>query len=56
MNYIFAIAILVLWFAVEQGLQWSPKNTPVINFIYGTMIFTILGVFYWVPFWLLFLK
>ena len=56
MNYIFGIAILILWFLVEQGLQWSEKNKPHVNFIYGSMIFTILGIVYWVPFWLIFMR
>lgn len=53
---ILGIIILVLWFIIEVGLQWNDKYSTGINFIFGFMTFLLLGVIYWTPFWLFFVK
>lgn len=50
-----AIAILALWFIIELGIQWNKKYNAVVNLAFGIMIFLLLGVIYWAPFWLFFM-
>ena len=52
----FAGLIAIVWFAIVLALSWDTKMSPVKNVILGIMIVIFLGVVYWVPFWLLFLK
>ena len=56
MNYIFAGLILGVWFFLQMGLQWSMEHKRSVNVVYSIGTFLILGVIYWVPFWLIFLK
>lgn len=56
MNYFFAGLILGLWFFLQAGLQWSTEHKRSVNLAFSIGTFLILGVIYWVPFWLIFLK
>lgn len=56
MNYFFAGLILGVWFFLQMGLQWSTAHKTNVNVIYSIGTFLILGVIYWVPFWLIFLR
>lgn len=56
MNYFFAGLILALWLLLESGLQWSTEYKASVNLVYVIGTFLMLGVIYWVPFWLIFLK
>lgn len=56
MNYFFAGLILGVWFFLQMGLQWSSEHKTNVNVVYSIGTFLILGVIYWVPFWLIFFK
>lgn len=56
MNYFFAGLILLVWFILQTGLQWTSEHKPSVNFTYSVMTFLILLAVYWVPFWLIFVK
>lgn len=56
MNYFFAGLILGVWFFLQMGLQWNMRHKHSVNVVYSIGTFLILGVIYWVPFWLIFLK
>lgn len=56
MNYFFAGLILGVWFFLQMGLQWSSEHKTNVNVVYSIGTFLILGVIYWVPFWLIFLR
>lgn len=53
---IFGIMILILWYFIEVGFQWNDKYSTAINLLFGFIIFLTLGIIYWVPFWLFFMK
>lgn len=56
MNYLIAGVILALWLYVAMIFSWSPKASLTVNLFAGFMAVVLLGVVYWVPFWLIFLK
>lgn len=56
MNYIFAGLILLVWFILQMGLQWSAEHKRSVNITYAMLTFLILLAVYWVPFWLIFVK
>ena len=56
MSDIFAVLILVVWLILVIAFGWKSDSKPVVNIIMGTMTYIILGIFYLVPFWLIFLK
>ena len=56
MNYIFAGLILLVWFVLQMGLQWSMEHKLSVNITYSIMTFVLLMAIYWVPFWLIFMK
>lgn len=56
MSDIFAVLILVVWLILVIAFGWKSDSKPAVNIIMGTMTYIILGIFYLVPFWLIFLK
>jgi hypothetical protein len=56
MNYIFAIAIITFWIMVVVSFSWDPKVRFRTNFIIIMLTVLVLGLIYWVPFWLIFLR
>lgn len=56
MNYFFAGLILGVWFFLQMGLQWSDKHKTLPNIADAVLSFLLLGIIYWVPFWLIFLR
>ena len=53
---IFAILILVVWLLLVIAFSWKVDSKPAVNILMGTLTYIILGIFYFVPFWLIFLK
>lgn len=56
MSDIFAILILVVWLILVIAFGWKSDLKPVVNIIMGALTYIVLGIFYLVPFWLIFLK
>ena len=56
MSDIFAILILVVLLFLVIAFAWKSDSKPVVNIIMGTATYIVLGIFYLVPFWLIFLK
>ena len=55
MSEIFAVLILVVWLFLVISLSWSEKSRPLVNIAIGIIMFAIMGMFYLVPFWLVYL-
>lgn len=56
MNYIFAGLIIAAWLFLVIILGWDVKLKTWQNIVTGVELFVILGIVYWIPFWLIFLK
>ena len=56
MNYLFAGLILLAWLYVAVSFSWTPKVGPKMNLFAGVATVILLGIVYWIPFWLIFLK
>ena len=55
MRNLFAAAILAVWAYVAMNICWSPKLSRTTNVIGGIVTFLLLGLVYWIPFWLIFI-
>ena len=56
MNYIIAGTILLIWIYISMSFTWDPNVSLTVNIIMGLVCIILLGLIYWVPFWLIFLK
>lgn len=56
MGKFLGILILLIWFAIVMGEAWSKKVSFVVNVFLGVFVFLLMGCFYWVPFWLIFMR
>ena len=56
MKLIFGILILIMWCAVATLMGWDNKRSRVHNIFIGLVTVLIIGVIYWVPFWLIFMR
>lgn len=56
MNYFLAGAILAVWLIIVISLSWVSKARVIVNLGVGIFVYVLMGVFYYVPFWLIFLK
>lgn len=56
MNYFLAGAILAVWLIIVISLSWVSKAKIIVNLGVGIFVYVLMGVFYYVPFWLIFLK
>ena len=56
MNYFLAGAILAVWLIIVISLSWVSKAKVIVNLGVGIFVYVLMGVFYYVPFWLIFLK
>lgn len=56
MGKFLGILILLIWFAIVMGEAWSKKVNFVVNVFFGVSVFLLMGCFYCVPFWLIFMK
>lgn len=56
MNYFLAGAILAVWLVIVISLSWVSKAKVIFNVGVGIFVYVLMGVFYYVPFWLIFLK
>ena len=55
-NYIFAGLILTVWFLLTTGMSWDKDLNPTHNIFLSLEVFIMVGLVYWVPFWLIFLR
>ncbi len=53
---IFAVIILLVWCFIVILMNWNNKIKPVNNLLYSIEVVLVLGLVYWIPFWLIFLK
>lgn len=53
---ILGILILTIWFAIVTGEAWSKKSGFAVNIVMGILEFILMGCFYCVPFWLIFMR
>lgn len=53
---ILGFMILTLWFFIEAGIQWNEKYSTLVNLVFALLIFFTIGIIYWAPFWLFFMK
>lgn len=56
MGKFLGILILLIWFAIVMGESWSKKAGTIVNVFFGVSVFLLMGCFYCVPFWLIFMK
>ena len=56
MNYIFAGLIIAAWIYLTMSLSWDPHASKAANLIIGLGCVLLLGLIYWLPFWLIFMK
>ena len=56
MGKFLGILILLIWFAIVMGESWSKKAGPIVNVFFGVSVFLLMGCFYCVPFWLIFMR
>lgn len=56
MNYFLAGAILAVWLVIVISLSWVSKARVIVNLGVGIFVYVLMGVFYYIPFWLIFLK
>ena len=56
MGKFLGILILLIWFAIVMGESWSKKADVVVNVLFGVSVFLLMGCFYCVPFWLIFMR
>ena len=56
MNYFLAGAILAVWLIIVISLSWVSKAKVIVNLGVGIFVYLLMGVFYYIPFWLIFLK
>lgn len=52
----FAVIILLVWCFIVILINWNNKITSIKNLLYSIEIVLMLGLIYWIPFWLIFLK
>lgn len=52
----FALLILAVWLVKVNRLGWDKNVGPLKNIIFGCAVFTVIGLCYCVPMWLLFLR
>ena len=52
----FAVIILLVWCFIVILINWNNKITSIKNLLYSIEIVLMLGIIYWIPFWLIFLK
>lgn len=55
-DIIFAAIILLVWCFVVILMNWNNKITSAKNLLYSIEVVLVLGLIYWIPFWLIFLK
>lgn len=53
---IFGVLIIFIWYFLVVLMGWNNKNPVIKNFLIAMEITLILGIVYWIPFWLIFLK
>ena len=56
MNYFLAGAILAVWLIIVISLSWVSKAKVIVNVGVGIFVYVLMGVFYYIPFWLIFLR
>lgn len=56
MGKFLGILILLIWFAIVMGEAWSKKVSFIVNVFFGVSVFLLMGCFYCVPFWLIFMR
>lgn len=55
-NYLIAGAILLVWIYIALSFSWDPNTRTGINLFLGFSVVILLGLIYWIPFWLIFVK
>ena len=56
MNYVIAGIILLFWIYISMSFSWDPNSSRTVNLIVGLGCVILLGLIYWVPFWLIFMR
>lgn len=56
LNYILAGLIIITWLVVVIMIGWDNKDPAWKNVLTGIELFVVLGINYWISFWLIFLK
>lgn len=56
MKYLLAAMIAVLWIYIALSFSWDPKSSIRTNLVIGFGAIILIGIIYWVPFWLIFVK
>lgn len=56
LNYILAGLIIITWLVVVIMIGWDNKDQAWKNVLTGIELFVVLGINYWISFWLIFLK
>ena len=56
MNEFFAGVILAAWLIFFVMLSWQPKYRIFTNLLLGIVAFVVVGAFYLVPAWLIFMR
>ena len=53
---ILGVLIIFIWYFLVVLMGWNNKYPAIKNFLITIEITLILGLVYWIPFWLIFLK
>ena len=56
LNYILAGLIIITWLVVVIMIGWDNKDPAWKNVLTGIELFVVLGINYWISFWLIFLR
>ena len=56
MSTVFGILILIIWTYLVMAINWDSESSVSVNVIVNLVIIGLLGVIYWLPFWLIFMK
>lgn len=56
LKMIIAVSILLFWLAETVILAWDDERSTIENLLCGVAAYLIAGLFYIVPFWMIFVK
>lgn len=56
LKIIIAVSILLSWLAESVFLAWDDGRSTMANLLCGLAAYLVAGLFYVVPFWLIFVK
>ncbi|MBR2256354.1 MAG: hypothetical protein IJ899_03230 [Blautia sp.] len=56
LKMIIAVSILLFWLAETVILAWDDECSTITNLLCGLASYLLVGLFYIVPFWMIFVK